>query len=258
MRLLIALPAYNEEACLPPLLEAFARLFDRLPENVEPIVIVVDDGSSDNTAQVAAESEQELGIRVEVIRHGMNRGLGPAIVTGLRRAVELSTNLHRDLIVCMDADNTHPPDAVPRMVALMRREEADIVIASRYRRGSRQVGVPLHRQVMSLGARFLFQLTMPLEGVRDYTCGFRAYRAEIVQRGFDKWGDGLLTRAGFACTDQLLVRYAALGARIREVPFILRYDRKVGPSKLQLGKTVLETFTMIGEARQMLKEKDKG
>jgi hypothetical protein len=51
------------------------------------------------------------------------------------------------------------------------------------------------------------------------------------------------------------VRYASLGARIREVPFILRYDRKVGPSKMQLGKTVFETFTMIGEARRMLRNR---
>jgi len=255
MRLLIALPAYNEEACLPPLLEAFGRLFDRLPRNVKPHVIVVDDGSTDATSAAATDAGHELGVPVEVIRHSENRGLGPAIVTGLRRATELSTRPEHDLIVCMDADDTHPPSAIPRMVAVMRREDVDIVIASRYRPGSRQVGVPLRRQVLSLGARFLFQVTMPLEGVRDYTCGYRAYRADLVKRGFDRWGDDLLTRAGFACTDQLLVRYAALGARIREVPFVLRYDRKVGPSKMQLGKTVLETFSMIGEARRMLRDR---
>jgi dolichol-phosphate mannosyltransferase len=258
MRLLIVLPAYNEEACLPPLLEAFARLFDRLPARVEPIVVVVDDGSEDATAEVAQEVGRESGFALEVIRHTQNRGLGPAIVTGLRRAVELATHPARDVVVCMDADDTHPPAAIPRMISLMRHEEADIVIASRYRPGSRQVGVPPHRQALSLAARFLFQITMPLDGVRDYTCGYRAYRADLVKRGFERWGDALLTRSGFACTDQLLVRYAALGARIREVPFVLRYDRKVGPSKLQLGKTIWETITMIGEARRMLRDKDAG
>jgi dolichol-phosphate mannosyltransferase len=176
-------------------------------------------------------------------------------VTGLRGALAHSTHPHQDVIICMDADDTHPPSAIPRMLSTLRRDDADIVIASRYRNGSRQVGVPIHRRMLSLGARYLFQLTMPLDGVRDYTCGYRAYRADLVQRGFDRWGDELLTRDGFACTDQLLVRYASLGARIREVPFILRYDRKVGPSKMQLGKTVFETFTMIGEARRMLRNR---
>jgi dolichol-phosphate mannosyltransferase len=255
MRLLIALPAYNEEACLPPLLHDYRRLFAKLPSSIQPHVIVVDDGCIDKTAEVAEETGKRLGISLEVIRHSENRGLGPAIVTGLRVALSHSTHPRRDVIVCMDADDTHPPSAIPRMLSTLRRDDADIVIASRYRPGSRQVGVPFHRQLLSLGARYLFQLTMPLDGVRDYTCGYRAYRADLVRRGFERWGDELLTRAGFACTDQLLVRYAALGARIREVPFVLRYDRKVGPSKMQLGKTALETFTMIGEARRMLRDR---
>jgi dolichol-phosphate mannosyltransferase len=91
-----------------------------------------------------------------------------------------------------------------------------------------------------------------LPGTRDYTCGFRAYRMGLVRRSFEAYGDKLITRSGFACTDQLLVNMACLGARIREVPFVLRYDRKVGQSKLDLGTTVLETFRLLAHARKRL------
>ena len=75
----------------------------------------------------------------------------------------------------------------------------------------------------------------------------------MVKRSIERYGDQLITRAGFACTDQLLVNMACLGARIREVPFILRYDRKVGESKLQLGTTILETFRLLAAGRRKLK-----
>ncbi|MBX3729543.1 MAG: glycosyltransferase [Candidatus Sumerlaeia bacterium] len=250
-RLFVSLPAYNEEACLPPLLRSFQRLFATLPPETRPHIVVVDDGSADRTAEVVRRAAR-AGVPVELVQHPQNRGLGEAIKTGLRRVVELSTS-DDDIVVCMDADNTHPPRFVPGMLETGLSEDADIVIASRYRRGSRQHGVPLHRQAMSLGALVLFRLFLGLPGVRDYTCGYRAYRLRLVRRSFEHYGDRLITRAGFACTDQLLVNMACLGARIREVPFVLRYDRKRGASKLELGTTILETFRLLAAGRRKLR-----
>ncbi|MCB2154134.1 glycosyltransferase [bacterium] len=253
-RVFVALPAYNEEECLPPLLDSFAELFKEFPENAEPWIVIVDDGSKDRTAEVVREAIAK-GMPVELVQHEKNKGLGEAIKTGLRRVAELSEN-DKDVVICMDADNTHPPSHVLTMLDRMNKTNADIVIASRYRRGSKQIGVPLNRQLMSFGARFLFWLFLGLEGVRDYTCGYRAYRMRIVQRSLKEYGDDLITRAGFACTDQLLVNMAALGAKIREVSFILRYDRKVGESKLELGTTILETFRLLAAGRRKLKGKE--
>ncbi|MBI1290576.1 glycosyltransferase [bacterium] len=249
-RLIVALPAYNEEECLPPLLEAFGQLFAKLPKSANPIVIVVDDGSKDRTAEVTEKLAETLPVRL--VRHGVNKGLGEAIKTGLRAALEESSS-DRDVIVCMDADDTHPPDYVVPMLKLIE-DGADLVIASRYRKGSRQIGVPFHRQMMSFGAFVLFRIFLALPGVRDYTCGFRAYRSGLVKRAFDTYGDDLITRNGFACTDQLLVNIACLGrVRMEEIPFILRYDRKKGPSKLNLGVTIIETFRLLATARKRLK-----
>ncbi len=165
------------------------------------------------------------------------------IITGLEAALEHSQS-DDDVVVCMDADHTHPPDAMPPMLARLEAG-ADIVIASRYRKGSRQRGVPLRRQLLSLVGRILFTLRLHLKGVRDYTCGYRAYRVRVLREGFAKYGDALIERAGFACTDELLVKLAPFCSRIEEVPFILRYDRKRGESKLPFWATVKATLALL-------------
>ncbi|MFP4379473.1 MAG: glycosyltransferase [Candidatus Sumerlaeia bacterium] len=242
-KVILALPAYNEAGSIEGLLDAARDAFADL-ENYEPVIVVVDDGSQDKTAEIVENYQAPFPIHL--VRHPQNRGLGPAIITSLKKAIEVSTDPRADTIVNMDADNTHPPDAILSMLQKLDAG-ADVVIASRYRKGSRQVGVPFKRRLLSLGARFLFQLKLQLPGVRDYTCGFRAYRVRTIQRAFETYGDSLITRAGFACTDEILVNIARLKPRptITEVPFILRYDRKEGESKLELIKTLRETLKML-------------
>jgi dolichol-phosphate mannosyltransferase len=241
-QVILALPAYNEAECIGDLLEAARRAFEGVAK-FQPRVLVVDDGSTDGTAEVVRRFRAPFP--VEVVSHRENRGLGPAILSALRAALDRGAGPD-DVIVNMDADNTHPPDVIPSMLDLLDGG-ADVVIASRYQRGSRQVGVPLKRRLLSAAARWLFAWRLRLPGVRDYTCGFRAYRARTIRRAFDAYGDRLITRAGFACTDEILVNLARLDPRprIAEVPFTLRYDRKRGQSKLELLKTARETFKML-------------
>jgi len=246
-KLFVALPAFNEAECLPPLLNSFGKLFKRYPQ-LDGVIIVVDDGSSDRTAEVVEHAAKRLP--VHLVRHVKNKGLGEAIKTGFRTALEMSKS-DEDVLVCMDADDTHPPVHVMSMLRQVERG-ADIVIASRYRPGSRQHGVPIFRQFLSLGALIVFSIFLRLEGVRDYTCGYRAYRMGLLRRAMKHYGDNIITRGGFACTDQVLVNLACLGAKIREVPFILRYDRKKGESKIKLGLTIMETFSMLREGRKRL------
>lgn len=254
-RLFISLPAYNEAESLPPLLEAFAALFRELPPGYDPLVIVTDDGSKDGTSDVCRQAARRMP--VDLVIHPKNKGLGEAIKTGFRRVLELSTN-PEDIVVCMDADDTHPPSHIPGMLKLIESGEAEIVIASRYQKGSEQHGVPLNRQLMSQGARLLFWLFLNLPGVRDYTCGYRAYRVDLLRRAHERYGDRIIQRNGFACTDELLVNLACLGPKIREVPFILRYDRKAGESKLNLGLTLKETFRLLWEGRTRLRNEQRG
>jgi dolichol-phosphate mannosyltransferase len=241
-QVILALPAYNEAGAIAGLLDAASRTFASLQHH-DGRIVVVDDGSSDDTAGLVRAYKAPFP--VELVQHEKNKGLGPAILTSLRAAIERSRG-DDDVIVNMDADNTHPPDTILAMLEALD-QGADVVIASRYRRGSRQVGVPFKRKLLSWGARWLFTWKLRLPGVRDYTCGFRAYRVGTIRRAFDKHGDRLITRAGFACTDEILVNLAWLEPRprIQEVPFILRYDRKEGASKLELFKTIRETLKML-------------
>ena len=240
-RVILALPAYNEAENLPTLLRSARAMF--VEAKLDHLILVVNDGSTDDTAAVVDSLAAE-GIPVERIDHPQNRGLGAAIRTSIHEALARTTNPD-DIIVNMDADDTHDPAYIPGMVEKIWTENRDIVIASRFREGSREVGVPFGRRLLSRGARLLFRIFLRLPDVRDYTCGYRAYRASTLRAAVEKYGDRLITREGFACTDELLVHLSTVTRRVTEVPFVLRYDKKRGKSKLPLLKTVWETLKML-------------
>lgn len=250
-RITLALPAYNEAACLSALLRRARTALNRI--GLPWDIVVVDDGSTDETAAIA-DGAAESNPHIHVIRHDGNRGLGPAIVTGLQRALEFSAEPGA-LIVTMDADLTHSPDVIESMIRAAE-EGADLVIASRFQPGSTQQGVNAFRRLLSFGARQVFRWGIGLPGVRDYTCGFRAVRASWVARGFEHYGrEGLIVRRGFACTDEVLIKLALLGLVIREVPFDLRYDLKRGASKIPLGVTIVETVALVRWARREMRRR---
>ena len=237
---MLALPAYNEVRNLGNLVaSAESVLKDANPDFK---ILVVDDGSTDGTGALVDRMEEEG--RVIAVHHPENRGLGAAILTAIAEALKLCPDAD-DVVVNMDADDTHDPSYIPGMLELIRGGKCDVVIASRYREGSREVGVPFHRRLLSRGARLVFQVSLGLPDVRDYTCGFRAYRAGVLKSASSKYGDRLITRKGFACTDELLVHVSTVSTRITEVPFVLRYDKKQGRSKLPLVRTVYETLRML-------------
>jgi dolichol-phosphate mannosyltransferase len=243
-KIYLTLPAFNEAENLEPLVrEAVGVLSDH---SAEYEIIVVNDGSSDATADIANRLAQEVPL--QLVSHEQNRGLGQAILTGIAAALRASQRPD-DVIVFMDADNTHSPAYIPQMAAKVWSEGYDVVIASRFREGSREVGVPIFRRVLSRGARMLFQMFLKLPEVRDYTCGYRAYRSGLLQGASEKYGAQLITREGFACTDELLVKLSTLTKKMTEIPFVLRYDKKRNRSKLPLMKTVWETLKMLATHR---------
>jgi len=242
-KILLALPAYNEAENLEPLIIEAEKVLKSLPG--EYMILVVDDGSVDGSLAVLDRLAQRPGIVLKVITHSVNQGLGGAIKTGLRESLQLCSNPD-DIIVGMDADNTHSPTYIPEMAAKIWNDGADVVIASRYRKGSREVGVPLFRLMLSRGARLVFQMFLRLPNVRDYTCGYRAYRVELIRKAWDKYGEDIITRQGFACTDELLTKLSTISRKITEIPFVLRYDKKKNKSKLPLIRTIWETLKMLG------------
>lgn len=240
-KLYMVLPAYNEAENLPALLDNLEGVFERLaPLGHDRAYVIVDDGSKDATPQVLRDLQQRVPI--EVITHNPNQGLGPTIRDGLRRASELARD--DDIILSMDADNTHPAGLIHRMVQMVL-EGSDVVIASRYRPGARIVGLNAFRRLMSFGARLLFQVIMPIPGVRDYTCGFRAYRASSLKRAFAAYGDSFIEHRGFQCMADILLKLEPLNLVMNEAPMVLRYDLKLGESKMRVSSTVLNTLKLL-------------
>lgn len=237
-RVRVVLPAYNEEKPLPELLRRLDLVFEEV--GLFGDVLVVNDGSTDGTADAVRAYRGQLP--VELLDLQPNRGLAEALKAGLLHALEDCEP--EDIIVTMDADNTHTPGLILRMVRMVR-EGSDVVIASRYQPGSRVRGVSLFRQVLSLGASLLFQVVARVPGVRDYTCGYRAYRAGVLKQAFDLYREQLIRQTGFGCMAELLLRLKTLDPIITEAPLILRYDLKHSTSKMKVWKTVRDTLGML-------------
>jgi dolichol-phosphate mannosyltransferase len=237
-RVLVVLPAFNEEENLGTLLEQIDEAL--YAERLDYEVIVVDDGSKDGTLAVAQAHARHMPIRIE--RHLVNQGLGATMRDGLRAAVTMAGP--NDVVVAMDADNTHKPGLIRAMLSVIR-EGYDVVIASRYQSGAVVRGVPFLRRVLSSAASLLFRLVFPITGVKDYTCGYRAYRASLLRAAFDKYGDQFVNQEGFQCTVDLLLKLSMMGAICRELPFVLRYDLKGGVSKMRVARTIRRTLGLM-------------
>ncbi|OGJ86692.1 MAG: hypothetical protein A2268_13385 [Candidatus Raymondbacteria bacterium RifOxyA12_full_50_37] len=241
----VVLPAYNEGACIAELCSNIAKTLANRAYSYR--IIIVDDGSADTTPAVAQSLSRDMP--VTVFTHAHNMGLGATLRDGIVRTMELSAS--NDMIVTMDADNTHPPEIIPGMAAKIA-EGNDVVIASRFQKGARVHGVPFLRRLFSDTVALIFRLLLPIPGIRDYTCGFRAYKATALQKAMDKWQERLFTEKGFQCMADLLLKMRGLDLRFAEVPFALRYDRKQGQTKMKVLKTIVMTLVLIWKHRLSL------
>lgn len=234
----VVLPAYNEAACI-------GRLLDHLDEDLGDAglpytVTVVDDGSTDDTAAIVTVLSARLP--VTLLQHTTNQGLGATLRDGLVHVAQQAGS--RDMLVTMDADDTHTPGLILRMTRMIL-EGHDVVIASRYQPGSRVIGVPLHRRALSYFGALLLRVVFPIRGVRDFTCGYRAYRAAVIHEALEKYGDQFLDQDGFQCMVDILLKLRSMNLIFGEVPFILRYDIKAGASKMNVRRTITRTLTLM-------------
>jgi dolichol-phosphate mannosyltransferase len=238
----IVLPAFDEAENLPALLSALQETMEDNYLDYE--VIVVDDGSRDPTAAIAQTWSERLPLRL--VRHTVNQGLGASIRDGLLAAIERAGE--RDVVVTMDADATHMPGLIVRMVRMIG-EGYDVVIASRYRPESRVYGVPALRRMASRGASILMRVVFPLRGVRDVTCGYRAYRADVLRRAVERYEGEFVNQEGFQCMVDILLKLRPMRLVFGEVPLLLRYDRKGGASKMNLTRTAWNTLALLAKRR---------
>lgn len=227
-KITVMMPAYNEEQDLPVLLERIERAMSPWADYR---VIVVDDGSKDRTAEIVRAAAQRMP--AQLIQHPRNLGLGAAMRTGLTEAAH-----GEGIVVTLDADNSQDPELIRSMVERIG-QGFDVVIASRFQPGSQEIGVPPHRLMLSHLSSFGIRILAHYPGARDFTCGFRAYRVESIRKLIDTFGpEGFLRENGFSCMLEVLLNLRAIDARVSEVPLVLRYDLKVGASKMRILRTM--------------------
>ena len=242
----VIFPAFNEEKVIRPTL--LALVAGMKGSGLPYRAVLVDDGSRDRTIAEAEEAVRLSGgeLPLTVLRHEVNMGLGAGLRTGIYWCLDNAAE--NDVIVTLDADNTHPPALIPKLVAKLD-EGYDLTIASRYRSGAEVHGVPGHRRALSDVGRLVFQTLYPIPGVRDYTCCFRAYRVPMLRRARLVYGDALCTARGFEAVMDLLLRLGPLDVRVGEMGFVLDYGERVGQSKMKVLKTIRSTVALLSKRR---------
>jgi dolichol-phosphate mannosyltransferase len=233
----VLLPAYNEEKALPAIFASLEKLIAESDEEIR--IVLVDDGSTDATLDVARSFEGKLPLTI--LDHGSNKGLGRAMRTLMYHVVEIANP--DDVAVAMDADNTHNPSLIPKMREKINAG-ADIVIASRYHPEGDEVGLSTFRRFLSRGASILLGTVFRIPGVRDYTCGYRMYRLQKLKGAREIYKDDFITERNFVCMAEILIKLFKIGAVVDEVGLILRYDLKGGPSKMPFIRTIAKYLLM--------------
>jgi dolichol-phosphate mannosyltransferase len=224
-RLLVVIPTYNEAATIRKVVE---RVRSVVPAGE---VLVVDDASPDGTGEMA-DGLADLDPNVHVLHRLRKEGLGVAYVAGFRWGLEQDF----DTIVEMDADGSHQPEELPRLLAAL--SDAEVVLGSRYVPGGRVVDWPRHRELLSRGGNLYTRLALGIP-LHDATGGYRAYRASALRRlSLDT-----VASAGYCFQVDLAWRAVRAGLRVVEVP-ITFVERTEGTSKMS-GAIVREALWQV-------------
>ncbi|MCS7146429.1 MAG: polyprenol monophosphomannose synthase [Nitrososphaerota archaeon] len=222
----VVIPTYNEAESIGGILESLFEV--SRDEGFDIHVLVVDDNSVDGTVEIVEEFGRRMGF-VSVLRRPGKLGLGSAYVDGFRWCLG---NLGEfDVAVEMDADGSHDPRELGRLVKPIIGGEADVVVGSRYIQGGGWRGGSLKRRIISRGANLLVRITVGLP-VRDATSGYRAISRRVLERAYS---ERTLYESGYIFQVETLLTYHRLGAKIVEAP-INFYERLGGKSKLALSE----------------------
>jgi dolichol-phosphate mannosyltransferase len=215
----LVLPTYNEAENVERIVRA------ALPELAsavdDPHILVVDDGSPDGTGEIADRLAAELP-QVEVLHRTAKEGLGRAYLAGFERALASGA----DLVMEMDADFSHDPKDLPRLIAAAA--DADLVLGSRYVRGGGVTDWGVLRQMLSRGGSWYARMVLRVP-IRDLTGGFKCFRRATLEAI-----DYANTHAdGYGFQIELTYRAIKAGSRVVEVPIVFR-DRQAGTSKMNM------------------------
>jgi dolichol-phosphate mannosyltransferase len=229
---LIVIPTYNERDCLPEIVPAVRAAVP------EATILVVDDNSPDGTGAMADDMAAR-DPHVLVKHRQAKRGLGAAYISAFADALAAGSRWRR--VVQMDADLSHDPGDVPRLLRALD-EGADLAVGSRYVEGGGTENWGLGRKVISRGGGFYARTVLGVT-IRDLTAGFKAWKIETLRR----INLEAVNARGYGFQIEMTYRTLRNGMRVVEVP-IRFVDRRVGSSKMSRS-IVLEALTLVWQLR---------
>lgn len=247
----VILPAFNEEVALPKVLNEIIAI--QATSSVSFKVVVVDDGSKDRTSEIAKSFLDKLDL--ELITFPQNRGVAEVFRQGFKYACADSKHPAQDVAIVLDSDNTQDPKMMIPMADRIAKGD-DLVIASRFEGEGKMIGCPFMRALFSYGVMWILRIIAALPNVKDYSTFYRAYRIQLLQKGFEAYGEKLLDGKGFSVAAGLLLKLGNLTNKISEIPLILRYDLKGGSSGNKIMRTIQGYILLIGDYLKTNRFKD--
>lgn len=231
MRISVIVPCFNEEEGIAHLFSKLNGAFGQLREKqaCEIELIFVDDGSSDTTSALLEKFFAGKEIPAKIIRHADNQGIGAAQRTGFSAAVG-------DYVVTMDSDCTYDPAEITKMLSLMAKTGADVVVASPYHPQGEVLNVPVYRLFLSRNLSRIYNWVLGCH-LYTYTSLFRVYRREVIEKT-------PFSARGFLSTAEILANTIGAGFKIQEYPAQLCL-RRYGVSKIKIARVILDHVTLI-------------
>ena len=238
------LPALNESQNIEKLFKNLNAFYKS--KNLNIFVIYVNDGSTDDTIEKLNKIKSDLSknISLKIINHEKNLGLGQALKSGFIHC--FSEAKDQDILITMDTDNSHTIDQSYELFHKILVENADIAIASRYVKDSKIRGLKNIRILLSYLAAKIFKTFFHINNVRDYTCGFRAYRVKKIKKIILNYNN-FFSETGFSASADILLKLYKFKDKLvfKEIPIDLRYDLKEGKSKMKILKTIYLNIRLI-------------
>lgn len=212
----IILPTYGEAQNISRLIDALENL------KIDSTVLVIDDSSPDGTAEIVRRKQKEY-TNVQLITRPSKSGLGTAITDGFKTF--LSANYQPKYVITMDADFSHNPQELPKLLSTIRKTKCGIVIGSRYCKGGQISGWPTTRKIISKTANLIAKTLLGLK-MYDCTSGYRCYSTEFLRQAIDN-----LHSHTYEIQIETVRQASLREFEVKETPIFFE-NRKQGKSKL--------------------------
>jgi glycosyltransferase involved in cell wall biosynthesis len=238
-------PVLNEAPNIPDLIDSWRKLHSQ-KNDFDFHFILVDDGSTDDTSEVAKNNAQ--GLNFTVLTHDRNYGPGYAFGTGFNYLADIISP--EDIVVTIEGDNTSRIDTLEIMLGRIVRENVDVAMASPLSYGGIVTNTIWYRVMLGHSASALVKIILGIRGINTFTSFFRAYQGKVIILLQKSYGKRILEFPGFVCMVELLKKITIHRFSITEVPMMLDTSIRKGKSKLNITKTAFTYFKLFLVAKR--------